>query len=175
MIDTRATVVNVDYGTWPRVRVTVRDSRNPWPLVLFFAHAGDSPAFLGFEVLADDPSVEMGTEQSLDPKSFARLARTLQMYVDYAQAEIEWDRGDRAHALEALREAGKSRRGLPDKFYEAIGTEYNELVRRGDPHPIKSIAMNHGPLHKSRASRWVAEAKRRGYVSVAKKESDDAN
>jgi hypothetical protein len=159
------TLIEVDYKNWPRVRVTVRDLRNPWPLVLFFAHAGDSPAFLGFEVLAENTDVEIGHEEGLEPGSFARLARTLPMYVDYARAEIEWKSGDREKALEALRtEAGKGRRGLPPSFYRGIAAEYEQLVLRGDPHPIKSIAEAR-PVHKSRASRWITEARRRGYIS----------
>ena len=166
VIDTRATQIDADYERWPRVRATIHDSRNPWPLVLFFAHLGESPAFLGFQVLAEEPEpkVEIGTEESLDAKSFARLARTLPMYVDYARAEIEWRHGDRARAMEALREAGKSRRGLPGTHYESIGADYDELVRHGDPHPIKSIAGKYF-VDKSRASRWVKEARVRGYIT----------
>lgn len=166
MINTHATVVEADYGSWPRVRVSVRDPRNPWLLVLFFAHLGKAPAFLGFEVLADQaPTTEIGDEASLDPRAFGRLARTLSMYVDYARAEVEWKYGDRTHALEALREAGKSRRGLSDKFYEEIGRKYDALIREGKSHPIKSIALSHH-VDKSRASRWVKEARRMGYVAT---------
>jgi len=166
MIDTRRTLIDSDYRRWPRCRVTVYDSENPWPLMLAFAHIGDAPAFLGFEVLAEkDEMVDIGNEQSLDPKSFARLARMLPMYVEYALAEIEWKSGDKVKALEALRDAGKSRRGLPDKFYEEIGAEYLSRVAKGDPHPIKSIA-DERPVHKSRASRWVSEARRRGYITT---------
>lgn len=165
MIDTQSTHIAVNEA-WPRVRVTVRDSRNPWPLTLFFAHAGDAPAFLGFEILAEqEEGREIGAEGALDPRSFARLARTLPMYVDYARAEIEWKHGDRGRALEALRtEAGKSRRGLPDKFYREIAGRYEKLVADGNPHPIKTIADD-TPVHKSAASRWVKEARRRGYIS----------
>ena len=169
MIDTESTEVHINYKAWPRVSVTVRDERNGWPLVLYFAHGGDGPSFLGFQVLTEqEASVDIGSETGLDPASFARLARTLPMYVDYARAEIEWNQGDRGKALTAMREAGKSRRGLPDRFYREIAAEYLDLVASGDPHPTKSIAETHGPIHKSRASRWIKEARVRGYIPEEK-------
>ena len=86
------------------------------------------------------------------------------MYIDYARAELDWQDGDTAKALERLRtEAGKNRRGLPDKFYREIASEYDDLLQAGDPHPIKTIAAKR-PAHKSRASRWVKEARARGYI-----------
>jgi hypothetical protein len=157
VIDEQKVVIESDSKRWPQVEVTIPDDSNPFVLVLFFAHLGVAPSFLGFEVITDDGE--------LDPRSFARLARTLPMYVDYARACIELEYGDRETAVEALRaEAGKSRRGLPDRFYQEIADEYWELVAKGDPHPIKTMAQAR-PVDKSRASRWVKEARERGYIT----------
>jgi len=163
-IDAANVTVAVNYKEWPRVVVTIPDASNPFGVELYFAHAGDNPAFIGFRAIAPDD----GVERDLGPAQFARLARWLPMYIDYARAEIEWNRGDAARALEMLRtEAGKSRRGLSDKFYMEIAAEYEALVQEGDPHPIKSMAAKR-PVHKSRASRWVKEARSRGYITEAR-------
>jgi len=157
--------VAVNYKEWPRVVVTIPDASNPFEVELYFAHAGVNPAFLGFRAIAPDDGIEIGDERDLEPAQFARLARWLPMYIRYARAEIEWKHGDAARALEMLRtEAGKTRRGLSDKFYKDIAAEYEALVQEGDPHPLKSIAAKR-PVHKSRASRWVKEARSRGYIT----------
>jgi len=159
-----------DAKRWPPVRgLIAQESRDGWRLILYFAHVGDDPALVGFEVLAEEDralqDVVVTEGQGLDPASFAQLARTLPMYVDLARAELMWDRGDRAEALEKLRtDVGRGRRGLPDKHYREIAAEYMQLVRDDDPHPAKTIAERR-PVHKSRASRWVAEARRRGYIT----------
>jgi hypothetical protein len=165
LIDEQNTRVDVNSKRWPAVEVTIPDSSNRFALVIFFAHLGEDAAFLGFEVTCED-------DEGLDPRSFARLARNLPMYVDYARAMSVWKQGkheDRIRALEALRrEAGKSRRGLPDTFYREIAAEYEALVEADDPHPIKTIAEAR-PVDKSRASRWVTEARDRGYIKPTKK------
>jgi hypothetical protein len=154
LIDDSKTIVDHDPKRRPRVHVTIHDSRNPWPLRLYFGSFGANAPFLGFTVLAN---------RELDPRSFAQLARNLGHYVEYARALVRWDRGGGARALDALRQAGQSR-GLPDRFYKAIADEYIELVEADDPHPIKTIAEAR-PVHKSRASRWVKEARQRGYIA----------
>lgn len=162
----RETLIDVDDDRWPRVRVTLTDPRNPWPLILSFAHTGSEPTFIGFEVLAEQHDGGIGENAGLDPASFKRLARTLPMYVDYARGEIQWQYGDRAQALTALREAGRGRRGLPDRFYREVAADYIQRIGEGDPHPIKSIAEAR-PADKSQASRWVKEARERGYIPEA--------
>lgn len=154
-IDPQHTKVEVDGKGWPPVKVTIREGSSSFGIKIFLEHLGRNPAFLGFEVLSDG--------DGLDPRSFARLARNLPRYVAHARAIALWD-NDRAEALETLRlEVGKSRRGLPDEHYEEIGREYERLVADGDPHPIKTIAERR-PVDKSRASRWVKEARVRGYI-----------
>lgn len=172
MFEDAKVLIEHDPTRWPPVRVSIPDESYPFALTLFFAHLGDSPAFLGFETICnDDRDVPLGEEAGLQPAEFARLARNLPRYVDYARASIEWEWGDRDRALETLRkEAGKTRRGLPDRFYREIAAEYEQLLRDGDPHPLKTIA-DARPVHKSRASRWVKEARQRGYISEKKGKS----
>jgi hypothetical protein len=153
VIDDEATLFAYDRRKTPPVSVTLHDSRNPGALELYFDDAGDNAALRGFKVISDD---------SLDVVKVAGLARRLPHYLSYARAVIEWNQGDKAQALEALRTEG-STRALPDRFYRAIAGEYLELVQADDPHPIKTIAQRR-PVDNSRASRWVSEARRRGYI-----------
>lgn len=153
MIDEAATEVHHDPKKEPRVTVLLHDSRNPGLLELYFEHYGEDPPFRGFKVL---------TEGEIDTRKLAGLARRMPHYVAYARSEIGWKWADRAKALETLR-AETGTRGLPDRFYRAVANEYRDLVANDDPHPIKTIAERR-PVDKSRASRWVSEARRRGYL-----------
>ena len=153
MIDDRETVVWHNPSNVPPVSVTIYDTRNPGPLELYFEHLGDGSPFRGFKILA---------EGEVDLGKVPGFARRLPHYVSYARATIQWEHGDAARALEALR-TESSTRGLPDTFYRAVAGEYVQLVEEGDPHPIKTIAERR-PVDKSRASRWVTEARRRGYI-----------
>lgn len=85
-------------------------------------------------------------------------------YVSYARAEIGWKWADSAKAIETLR-AETGTRGLPDRLYRAVASEYRDLIANDDPHPIKTIAERR-PVDKSRASRWVSEARRRGHLKA---------
>jgi hypothetical protein len=155
VIDDEATQWVHDSKATPPVTVTIYDSRNPAPLELYFEHPGDNSPFWGFKVLGDGP---------LDLSKVAGLARRLPHYVDYGRAIGLWNTtGEKRAALEALRTEG-STRGLPDRHYRAIADEYVELVQADDPHPIKTIAQRR-PVDNSRASRWVSEARNRGYIS----------
>lgn len=68
-------------------------------------------------------------------------------------------------SLEALREVGRTRRGLSDRFYRTIADQYTTLVAEGSPSPVKTL----GEIHHvtiSAASRWLKEARSRGYVAA---------
>ena len=69
-------------------------------------------------------------------------------------------------AARALRQAGGPGRGYVDEFYETIGDQYRALVEEGHPHPVKAIGeRNHVTI--SGASRWIKEARRRGFLDAA--------
>jgi hypothetical protein len=155
VIDHAKTTVLIDMkGGEARVAVEIHDSRVPGLLTLYFAHPGQRAGFLGLKVRSEKAITNQAP--------FAGLARRLPHYIAYARGVIEWKVGDQKRALDFLRTEGATR-GLPDRFYEAIAAEYRELVAANDPHPIKTIAERR-PVDKSRASRWVTEARRRGYL-----------
>ena len=61
---------------------------------------------------------------------------------------------------------GTPGRGLGPDFYRAIGEHYNALVAEGERHPVKTL----GEIHHvtiSAASRWLKEARRRGFLEAA--------
>jgi hypothetical protein len=141
-----------------RVSVTLWDDSFSLPIRLYFAHAGDDAPLLGFEV-----GDETHTETSLDPGQVARIVKSLPLYTAYAHAVIEMDREKIGRTLEIFSEIGTTRRGLPGKFFRVIANEYDSRVQEGDSAPITSIAVAHD-VKKSTASRWVKEARRRGYI-----------
>lgn len=95
----------------------------------------------------------------------SRLPRHLQ----YARATLANKRGDITAALQALREHGKTRRGLSDDFLREIAQLYERLVAEGEPYPAKVLA-EHQHAHKSTVSRWISAARQRGLL--APKESE---
>ena len=48
-------------------------------------------------------------------------------------------------------------------FYRTIATTYESLVAEGEPHPVKALSENNH-VTISAASRWVNEARQRGYL-----------
>jgi hypothetical protein len=103
--------------------------------------------------------------ETLDPKALRSLAPQTELYLASARAAIRWRRQDLYGAIEALRSVERRGRGLGDDFYRAIADHYNALVAQGEPHPVKTL----GEIHHvtiSAASRWLTEAKRRGYLEA---------
>jgi hypothetical protein len=169
VLDPRRTEIHVNSGKWPPVRAEIRERDQPWTLTLFFAHVGVAPPFLGFGILLDQDDhlrdvVDREGAAGIDTGSYGHVLRSLRSYVAYAQAEMAMERDDRAAAIETLRVSGRGRRGFDDRFYREIAAEYNALVGAGERHPIKALAEARAPIHKSRASRWISEARRRGYI-----------
>lgn len=117
--------------------------------------------------------------QELQPRALRQFAPEAERYVAYARSAFKLFRGDEGTlaerqesyvaAGEALREIAGPGRGHPDSFYRNIAASYQALVDEGEPHPIKAIGEKHH-ITISGASRWVKEARRRGYI----KEADDA-
>jgi hypothetical protein len=122
---------------------------------------------LYFEDLsAEGPVLELrllpNTEE-LEPKVLRRLIPTAPLYAQYARAAVRFDREDVRGAIQALRQVGRPGRGLNDKFYRVVAHQYDALIDEEEPHPVKALGeMNHVSI--SAASRWITEARRRGYV-----------
>ena len=76
---------------------------------------------------------------------------------------MRWDFGDLRAAAETLRHIGRPGRGLSDDFFRLVAAHYTALVAEGEKYPVKALGeAHHGTI--STASRWVTEARRRGYL-----------
>jgi hypothetical protein len=69
-------------------------------------------------------------------------------------------------SAQALREIAGPGRGLSDRFYREIAENYIALEGQGERHPVKAISKIHH-VTISAASRWIKEARRRGYIEEA--------
>jgi hypothetical protein len=74
-------------------------------------------------------------------------------------------------AFEAFR-APRPGRQIPDSFYRLLGEQYRVHVEAGEQHLVKAIAARRD-VDKSTASKWLAEARRRGYLAVPGEEAND--
>jgi hypothetical protein len=137
-------------------------------LQLFFEeYAGEAP-LREVRVLPDD-----GDEAAVELRVLRRLMPQADLYLALARAAIRWDYEDLEGAVKALREVGRPGRGLPDDFYRAIAESYASLVAEGEPHPVKALGeKHHGSI--SAASRWLKEARRRGFVPPKEEGGDRA-
>jgi hypothetical protein len=103
---------------------------------------------------------------TLDPKTLRWFAPQAELYLASARAALSWRMQNLYGAVEALREVGRPGRGLGDPFYRAIAEHYRVLLDQGERHPVKAI----GEIHHvtiSAASRWLKEARRRGFLEDA--------
>ena len=143
-----------------RVSVEVWDDRFRLPVRLYFEHGGSDAALVGVEIGSEEHR-----DTPMDPAQLTHLAKSLPVYVAYVRAEQDFEasRSQTDRLLEALNETGTTRRGKPGRFYRIIGEDYAARVREGDAAPVTSLAAAHGVV-KSTASRWVKEARRRGYI-----------
>lgn len=134
--------------------VVIRDRE--CELVLVFDGRGGDAGLVELRVVPDAADV-------LEPRVLRRFAPQADLYVAAARAAMRWDFDEQRGVLEALRIIGRPGRGLTDDFYRQIGKKYAALVSEGEPHPVKAL----GEIHHvtiSAASRWIKEARRRGYV-----------
>jgi hypothetical protein len=111
-------------------------------------------------------------DEALNSKALRRFAPDADLYLAFAQAHLrkwgpegtpETRRGNLAAVADALRQIAGPGRGLTDEFYRAIATSYEALVAEGEPHPVMALSENNH-VTISAASRWVKEARRRGYL-----------
>lgn len=148
------TVIRLPHSdTDPRVSVTIKDEG--LTLVLFFVAA---------DVTGKGPLLELRLEPDADkPFEPWHLMPRLPLYLQYARAAIAWRDNDALAAMRALREAGATRRGLNDDFYRSVAESYDSLIAEGEQHPVKALAAMQ-PVDISTASRWIKEARRRGFI-----------
>jgi hypothetical protein len=113
-----------------------------------------------------------GSKQ-LGPRHLRQFAPQAELYLAYARSAmrifgpegtVESRRENFRGAADALRQIGGPGRGLSDQFYRTIAKNYAALVAEGEPHPIKALKEIHH-VTISAASRWVKEARRRGYIT----------
>ena len=65
--------------------------------------------------------------------------------------------------LKPFRNAAGPGRELSDAFYRLLGEQHKALVAEGELRPVTALAEIHG-VTISAASRWLKEARRRGYI-----------
>jgi hypothetical protein len=138
-------------------RVSVAMIEGGVKLTLFF------PEESGMSGDAEPVEIRIEPHDDSQPFDAWRLMPKLPLYVSYARAALAWRWDDAGRALQALREVGTTRRGLNDDFYRAVGELHAALVDQGEPHPVKALAEMQ-PVDISTASRWISEARRRGYL-----------
>lgn len=104
-----------------------------------------------------------GGKGGLTPAEMRRLGDAFAMLTAYARTEVLFDRETRPDALVALRELGRTRRGLKDLEVRQFAREYLAEVAAGEQHPGKVLAERYG-LHKANVSRRLQRARRLGYL-----------
>lgn len=113
----------------------------------------------------------------LDYSALEVVARRARLYAEYAEAHLRWNAGyDEPRdwddlvgsTLAPLRLLGKTSRGLPDAFLQQVASEYRELEANADPYPQKTMTLRRQRtrpnFNRSTVSRWIAEAKTRGFL-----------
>jgi hypothetical protein len=139
-------------------RASVSMKTHGCELVLFFDDLGRKGPLRELRLLP-------GSEE-LEPWAVRRLAPQAPLYVQYARAAMSADEEGWVGSLWALREIGATRRGLGDEFYKLVGRNYAALIEQGERYPVKALGeMHHAAI--STASRWIKEARRRGYIEEA--------
>jgi len=110
--------------------------------------------------------------KTLEPRVLRQFAPQAELYLAFARAAMRkwWPeespdtrRKNLAAAADALRQIAGPGRGLTDEFYRTIATSYEALIAEGEAHPVKTLSENNH-VTISAASRWVKEARRRGYL-----------
>ena len=85
------------------------------------------------------------------------------LHLQYARAALAGNQGNAQAALRAMQKVNAPRRGLTDDFLRAVADSYRALVAEGEQYPIKALArLQYKDI--STASRWVTEARRRGFL-----------
>ena len=168
MLDSETVVRDPHHATITRTKgkrkVEVHDPRlsvamvvSGATLTLFF------PAETGWAGEADPLEIRIEPHEGGDPFEPWRLMPKLPLYLNYARATLAHRENDIQAALHALRLFGTSRRGLGDEFYRLIAQLYESIRAEGESYPVKALAEMQ-PVNISTASRWIKEARCRGFL-----------
>jgi hypothetical protein len=164
----------------PRNTVTLRERATPWPIRFHFLRMQDTDTGefdlvnVGFEV-GDRFEVTPGAAvhqlgeppRPLDMRALQRVTENYSTYLELARRALILDREGMAGAVELLRGPGKKPARLTDDFYRLIASDYEARRRSGEAHLVKALAEAHH-VTASAASRWIKEARRRGYIEERK-------
>jgi hypothetical protein len=160
-----------------RSTVTLRERATPWPIRFHFLRIHDietrefkGVVNVGFEVgdrfevapgAAEHPLEE--PPRPLDMRALQRVTENYSTYLELARRALVLDQDGMAGAVELLRGPGKKPARLTDDFYRLIATDYKARRDSGEAHLVKALAEAHH-VTVSAASRWIKEARRRGYI-----------
>jgi hypothetical protein len=160
-----------------RNTVTLREPATPWPIKFHFLRLGDTDApdkiqliNVGFEIgelFPVEPGAAMtpidAVPSTVDPVTVQRIAANYVSYLEVARHALIVEAGGLENAIRRLRGPGKKPARRTDDFYRLIGAEY-EAHRRLGLHPGVELAAKY-QTDPSAVSRWIKEARRRGYIA----------
>lgn len=164
----------------PRITVTLQEVGTPWPIRFHFLNiAADESGqiehreylHVGFELgeqfasVPGTPYTPLTEEpEPLDPVALQRIAGNYASYVEFARHAIVLEQEGMAGALRRLRPGRKPAR-LNDDFLRLVADDFRAR-REATSAPLKELAAEQH-VDISTASRWVKEARRRGFLEAA--------
>lgn len=157
----------------PRVRVTIREPGTPWPIRFYFlqlenAETGEpSTVNVGFEIGEHfDHADSVEHLEPLDPVTVVRVTSQYGAYLRAAEASVTLNQLATAEALKTLRGPGRKPARLTDDFYRRVAADFEQRKAAGSSRPVSDLAATQY-VDKGTASRWLKEARRRGYIKEA--------
>jgi transposase-like protein len=159
----------------PRVKVTATHPDRPFQVEMEFVQ-GDVPADVtketGWVLVAYGITPRVVPQRDTPPSELEEVtfklaehyADALPMYRDMAAFQLDFNPRSQVEEAQALHRRG--RRGLPDRFFEAIASEYRRHLAEGTP-PTARIARDFD-VGRSTAAAWVAGARSRGHLGPAR-------
>jgi hypothetical protein len=144
-----------DYGNPEKGADVVIKERGCALILRFEGRTGDAPLI----------ELRIGPEKGrgLEPTKAKEFVPRIEDYVAVARAALEWDLDAVREAAEVLRQAARPGRGHSPDFFRLIAIDYKNLVAAGEKAPVKALGKRHH-VEISAASRWLTEARRRGYL-----------
>lgn len=166
-------------GTDPRNTVTISDDPAlPWPVSVHFLRVLDDETDevelvnVGFEVgqhwevPGGSPRVELdGVPDPIDAVALKRVVDNYAAYVEYARQALILQTDGMTATVKLLRGPGTKPARLTDDFYRLIASDYNARRASGERYLVKALSDAHH-VTAGAASRWIKEAKARGYIDV---------
>lgn len=110
-------------------------------------------------------------KKHLDPLKAREFIPRIESYLAVARAMLDWEFAEAREGAELLRQVSRPGRGHSDDFFRLVSIEFEQLVEAGERAPVKAIAKKHS-VEISAASRWLTEARRRGYLPPKEAKKD---